>query len=93
MKKIISILLACLMLVSCFSVVSFAETKVYEQPFATGTEDCERFRIPSIITLKDGAGVLAAADLRTVTVQTLPETLILLLLTAKTVIQIGNTKE
>ena len=64
MKKIISILLACLMLVSCFSVVSFAETKVYEQPFATGTEDCERFRIPSIITLKDGAGVLAAADLR-----------------------------
>lgn len=64
MKKIISVLLVSLMLVSCFSVVSFAEGKVYEQPFAAGTENCEKFRIPSIITLNDGAGVLAAADLR-----------------------------
>lgn len=63
MKKIMSILLASLMLISCFSVVSFAEGKVYEQPFAKGTEDCEKFRIPSIITLNDGS-VLAAADLR-----------------------------
>lgn len=63
MKKVISILLVSLMLLSCISVVSFAGGKAYEQPFAPGTQDCENFRIPSIITLNDGS-VLAAADLR-----------------------------
>ena len=63
MKKVLSILLVSLMLLSCVSVVSFAGTKAYEQPFAPGTQDCENYRIPSIITLNDGS-VLAAADLR-----------------------------
>ncbi len=61
MKKIISVLLATLMLVSSFAVVSFAAN--YEQPFAPGTENSETFRIPAIITLNDGT-VLAAADAR-----------------------------
>lgn len=63
MKKVLSILLVSLMLLSCVSVISFAGTVAYEQPFAPGTYDCENFRIPSIITLNDGS-VLAAADLR-----------------------------
>ena len=35
----------------------------YSQPFETGTLGSERYRIPAIITLKDGS-VLAAADMR-----------------------------
>lgn len=62
MKKIISILLAAIMLISCFSVVSFAAT-TYEQPFNPGTAGSKTFRIPSIITLNDGS-VLAAVDAR-----------------------------
>lgn len=62
MKKIISILLATIMLVSSFAVVSFAATS-YEQPFNPGTENSKTFRIPSILTLNDGS-VLAAADAR-----------------------------
>lgn len=64
MKKIISVLLSILMLVSCCSVVSFAEGEItYEQPFAPYTEGSRSFRIPSIITLQDGS-VLAAVDMR-----------------------------
>lgn len=61
MKKIISVILATLMLVSSFAVVSFATD--YEQPFAPGTANSKTFRIPSIITLNDGS-VLASADAR-----------------------------
>ncbi len=37
--------------------------KTYTQPFATGTLNCERFRIPALYTLADGS-VLAGADVR-----------------------------
>ena len=38
-------------------------TKQYTQPFAEGTLNCERFRIPALYTLADGS-VLAGADVR-----------------------------
>lgn len=63
MKKLTSIFLCVVMLLSCLSVVSFAENKTYEQPFAPYTQGSRSFRIPSVITLNDGS-VLAAVDMR-----------------------------
>ncbi|MDD6276045.1 MAG: sialidase family protein [Clostridia bacterium] len=40
-----------------------ADRKQYSQPFDSGTESSDTFRIPSIITLQDGS-VMAAADMR-----------------------------
>lgn len=61
MKKIISVILALMMLVPVISVS--AATVTYDQPFASGTIGSENFRIPGIITLNDGS-VLAGADIR-----------------------------
>lgn len=61
MKKILSIVLATIMLVT-FGFSAFALVS-YDQPFAPGTEGSERFRIPAIYTLNDGS-VIAAADAR-----------------------------
>lgn len=60
MKKIISFLLAAILSLS-ICVCAFAGD--WSDPFETGTLNCERYRIPAIITLNDGS-VLAAADLR-----------------------------
>ncbi len=62
MKKLISILLATLMIMSCFAVVSFAAT-TYGQPFTAGTAGSKSFRIPGLYTLNDGS-VLASVDSR-----------------------------
>ena len=63
MKKIISLVLAAVMLMT---VASFAASAAdYTQPFDFGRgEECEnKFRIPSLYTLNDGS-VLAIADAR-----------------------------
>lgn len=61
MKKIISLLLA---VVLVLSVASFAvAAKNYEQPFAKGTLGSQQYRIPALYTLNDGS-VLAVADMR-----------------------------
>ncbi len=61
MKKIISILLTVIMLISSFAVVSSAAS--YGQPFPTGTAGSTTFRIPGILTLNDGS-VIATVDAR-----------------------------
>ena len=61
MKKLISLLLAIVMVLS---VAIFAvSAKTYDQPFAPGTEGSKAYRIPALYTLNDG-GVIAIADKR-----------------------------
>lgn len=66
MKKFIALILSVIMIFGLISAVSAEEDdimKKYNTPFERGTVGSELFRIPSIITLKDGS-VLAAADMR-----------------------------
>ena len=61
MKKILSVLLAVVMILSVASVAVAA--KDYEQPFDRGEHGVSEYRIPSLYTLNDGS-VLAIADAR-----------------------------
>ena len=61
MKKTFSTALCVTMLFMLLSVTASAVT--YSQPFPSGTVDSETFRIPALITLKNGS-VLAGADIR-----------------------------
>ncbi|MCD7826929.1 MAG: glycoside hydrolase [Clostridiales bacterium] len=64
MKKILSVILSVVFVLSSFTVMSFADDTVYyEQPFETGTMGSTTYRIPAIITLNNGS-VLAVADMR-----------------------------
>ena len=61
MKKILSLILAVIMLFSVCATVSFATS--YERPFYSGILGSSTFRIPALYTLNDGS-VIAVADKR-----------------------------
>ena len=62
MKKVLSVLLCVLMLVSV-TVMGASAAVSYDQPFDRGTLGSSEFRIPALYTLNDGS-VIAGADVR-----------------------------
>lgn len=63
MKKLLVAVLAAIMTFGIAALPAYAGEVNYEQPFDTGTQGSEKFRIPAILTLNNGS-VLACADKR-----------------------------
>ncbi|HBL40348.1 MAG TPA: hypothetical protein DDY98_01775 [Ruminococcaceae bacterium] len=63
MKKGLALLLSATMLMPSATAARATEKKTYEQPFMKNTMGSETFRIPGLITLKNGS-VMATVDMR-----------------------------
>lgn len=61
MKKVLSVILAVVMLLSAFATAAFAVS--YDRPFFSGAYGSKTYRIPALYTLDDGS-VFALADKR-----------------------------